>query len=368
MRATALILLAACGTDPKTIEVAIPGTQTLVTEKVDGGVWTELSGTFDRESNTTTYRIEIGDELELVAVCRPLDAQGAWQFVAGELFATSEDAEVTLGSWHAPNCEYTGYEQLGDDAITVTGTSAAAMQIAIGNRPVQSVTAGNSFTYRSNPGVHDLIAYSNSKLLIDRGRTFDGSPLAQLDVEQNGKEILEIDVGELLTTNLTVEITSSLQTRSGATFSWSSPARLFAPAQLLEPGDQQRFQLKVYDPDAPAYRWIEVSDPGQFPAETLLTPIAYAMRHTDHMGMTWSAIPDFFTTASVMTIQNGERRSTQSVTASKLWLDRHGPNALDFDLDVDGYDPSWTTDDKFFLDIKQSNPGRVTATSYIPFP
>jgi hypothetical protein len=30
------------------------------------------------------------------------------------------------------------------------------------------------------------------------------------------------------------------------------------------------------------------------------------------------------------------------VAKSKLWLERHATNTVDYDLDVDGYDPSWT--------------------------
>jgi hypothetical protein len=147
-------LLAGCGTDPKTIDLAIPGTQVLVTEKVNGGAWKKLSGQFDGDANATTYSIEIGDEYELAVVCVRSGPRDAGQFVAAEVFGTSDDPEVTLGSWDPPNCLFSGTGGLDPTGprIKISGTFDEDMDLSIGHMAPAHVTAGHLFAFTIDPG------------------------------------------------------------------------------------------------------------------------------------------------------------------------------------------------------------------------
>jgi len=349
-------LLAGCGTDPKAIDLAIPGTQVLVTEKVNGGAWKKLAGQFDGDANKTTYAIEIGDEYELAVVCIRSGPRDAGQFVAAEVFGTSDDPEVTLGSWEPPNCllsPNSGPDPIGP-RVTISGTFDEDMDIALGSKSAH-VTAGHLFAFSADTGRHDLIAYSNTKMLIQRDLPIDAdTTLTPVHVTRDGTTLLAVAV--TLSGDADEGFPSVIElirTGNRTTFYWLNEdlaGALFIPIAMLAPGDEQHFMVQWYA--GTTSRGLDLGDPTRLADATLLPRIASATRH-DGIGATWEPISEFFTSATVGTYTDA---SEQRVTASKLWLDRHGKSALDFDATVAGYDPSWTV----------AAPLKVTLTRWSP--
>jgi hypothetical protein len=149
-------------------------------------------------------------------------------------------------------------------------------------------------------------------------------------------------------------------------YSWQNEDRhgaLFAPPEVLAPGDVSHFQVTVLAALDTQQRSVEVANPADLAEVTLLPRIESGTPHEGGVGMTWTAISDFYTTATVATSSS---RSVQRVTASRSWLERHGKNELDFDLAVDGYDASWTVQLPLSVELARWNQGRVSSTSYRP--
>jgi hypothetical protein len=348
--------LAACGTDAKAIELAIPGTQVLVTEKVNGGAWRKLSGQFDSAANTTTYAIDIGDEYELVVVCLRSDTLDG-EFVAGEVFGTSDDAEITLASWRAPSCPVTA--PVSSEPVTLTGTFDEPMQLAISAKPPIVVTGGVEFKLLAEPGRHDLIAYNNLKLVIERDLQLDADlTLDAIHLATDGSSMLAAAV-DVASEDELVSVYTALQTRNGTRYTWANQkpdGALFVPSELLVPGDVRPFEVDLSGTGTT--RLINVDDPARLGEATLLPKLASVMRHGD-LGVSWTPIQDFYTTARFSTSKG---RSSANVTASRSWLERHGKSQLDFDTAVDGYDPSWVGDSYPIFSLQRWSPGLISLT------
>ncbi|MEO8550064.1 MAG: hypothetical protein ABI678_08820 [Kofleriaceae bacterium] len=361
-------LLAACGTDAHPIDLSIPGTQVLVTEKVNGGAWKKLSGDFDSVANATTYAIEIGDEYELAVVCVRSGPRDAGQFVAGEVFGTSDDPEVTLGSWKVPNClvSEAGIPDTTGAAIKVSGTFDEAMKLSIGVRTPINVGPGQAFSFTVDSGLHDLVAYSNTKMLIQHDLHLDAdTTLDPVHVASDGSSILTAVVPTIGDAEDGAPLVSDqLFTRNHTLFVFQNedPAgALFVPVEMLEPGDEQKFYVEFFS--QMQVRLVELSDPTRIGDATLLPRIEAVTPHSDELGATWTPLSEFYTTATLTTYAPSTNGSRQTVTASKSWLARHGEGELEFDLAVDGYDPSWTTAFPFTLTLTRWSPGLVVSTS-----
>lgn len=364
------LVLAACGTDPQAVEITIPGTQALVTEKVDAGAWKKPSGSFDAGANATTYSFEIGNEIEIVVVCLRSGPKDAGQFDAQEVFATSEDAAITLGSWTPPDCVHdaNGNDEPTGDEVVVSGTFDQTTHFVLGRQPAGVAAGGVPFMFSATPGPQDLVAYAGKTVLIERALDIAaGTSLGELNVARDGVLMPEIDVAGLVDVQETLMISNFLTMHSGAQYAWTSEdshAALFVPKEALAPGDVQTTFVQMFGlPYAGHYRRLS-SDPYQFSELELLSPIQSATAHAGGLGMTWTPIPEFFTDVVVASYKAND--SYRAVTASKTWLDRHGHNQLDFDVDVDGYDPSWTTVGGEVMEIERYNNHQTSATAFDP--
>ena len=340
------LLLAACGTDPKVVDLAIPGTQVLVTEKVNGGTWTKLSGHFDSTANTTTYSIEVGDEYELVAVCMRSGPRDAGQTVAGELFDTGEDPPTTLAAWEVPDCRFdsTGTLDLTDRIAQVTATFGEEMDLSVSMQPPVHVSPGEAFSIATVPGVHDLIAFHDTRFVLRRNFYVDTTAtLAPIYFDAEGLPMLSEAVVLASDPDERTDVSNRLQTVHGARFDWAhedSHGALYVPVQYLEVGDVERLEADLFPlTAATGSRGVLVDDPRRAGVVRLLPRLAASTLHPGGAGVTWTPITDDYTTATLRTRPDG---SWLSVTASKSWLAKHGDDTLDFDAEIDGYDASWS--------------------------
>lgn len=229
-----LALLAACASDPKPIEISMKGTQALVVEKIDRGAWKPVTGSFEAGTNRTMYSIEIGDELELVVVCLYSGALEG-QFVAEEVFATRDDADLTFGSWRPPNCTTAP----NGDPIRVSGTFDEQMSLAVDGGYTFPIFAGAPFSQASHTGLHDVVAYSNTKIAIVRDIEMDADTvLDPIHLARDGGQVLQAIPPLTPDPDEEVTLFNSFVTRNGTSYAWQASAAgaLFVPPELLEPG------------------------------------------------------------------------------------------------------------------------------------
>lgn len=81
------------------------------------------------------------------------------------------------------------------------------------------------------------------------------------------------------------------------------------------------------------------------------------------LGASWDPITAFYTGASIETTTLNGTRSYLRATASRGWLERHDKTSLDFDFDVDGYDPAWTSTASLTLSIQLWNLHSIASTT-----
>ncbi|MEO8550065.1 MAG: hypothetical protein ABI678_08825 [Kofleriaceae bacterium] len=245
------------------------------------------------------------------------------------------------------------------------------MDISVGAMAPAHVTAGHIFAFTTEPGRHDVIAYGNTKLLIQRDLQLEADTvLAPVHVTSEGTSMLSATVAIAVDPDeWAPSIYDVLTTSNGTYFSWldENPAgALFVPLEVLGPGDKQEFTVGWYRYTSPTLatptRTLVVSDPTRLDETTLLPKVTAATRHGDAVGVTWVPIADFYTTATIATLTSDD--SEQRVTASKKWLERHGKSELDFDLAVDGYDSSWVTTLPLQLTLERWSPGARSLTSF----
>jgi hypothetical protein len=338
------VVIAACGTDAAPISVVVPGQQALFTAKLGTAGWKAIAGTYDANTNATTYQIAISGDFELVVVCQ----RQSGTFAATNLLGTADDAEVTLGSWKAPDCVKTPggvRPPPTDQLVTITGMAPPNTTIAVDYS--KHVVNTTPFSFTTWPGIHDVIAYGNAQILITHDVDLGEHPdLGAVPLIEQGAQVLSAtyDLSGVGTDDETVIAQTQISTRNGTYFYWIDPpgSPTFMPPSELAAGDEQLFSISFSASDGMSARYAHVTSFDPVPTSFDFLPrLGPATAPAGLVSATWTPLTEFYTTVSVIGQQNS---SIQSVTASKLWMERHSTTQLAFDLAVDGYDPAWLLD------------------------
>jgi hypothetical protein len=334
------VVIAACGTDAAPISVVVPGQQALFTAKLGTAGWKAIAGAYDANANTTTYQIAISGDFELAVVCQRQNGT----FDATNLFGTADDAEVTLGSWKAPDCVKTPDGILPpptDQLVTITGMAPPNTTIAVDY--FKHVINTTPFSFTTWPGIHDLIAYGNAEVLITHDVDLGTHPdLGAVPLIEQGAQVIaaSYDLSGATGPDETVTAQTQISTRNGTEIYWNDPAAspTFIPASELAPGDSQSFTIAFGSNDGSSRSLLVTSFDPVPSGSDLLPRLGPATAPTGAVSATWTPLTEFYTTVTVFGRQND---SIQSVTASKLWMERHSTTQLSFDLAVDGYNSTW---------------------------
>ena len=338
------VVIAACGTDAPPLQVVVPGQPVLFTGKLGTAGWKPIAGAYDANANATTYQIAISGDFELAVVCQ----RPSGTFVATNLLGTADDAEVTLGSWAAPNCvkDPNGIPPPPtDQLVTITGMAPPNTTIAVDT--FKHVTGATLFSFMTWPGIHDVVAYGNAQILITHDVDLGTHPdLGAVPLIEQGAQVISAtyDLSEATGSDEIPYAQTQVWTRNGSVLAWNDPAGspTFMPASELAAGDQQRFTLGFSASDAMSARYAVVTSFDPVPSSfDFLSRLGPATAPAGLVSATWTPLTEFYTTVSVIGVQNS---SIQTVTASKLWMERHSTTQLAFDLAVDGYDPAWLLD------------------------
>jgi hypothetical protein len=322
----------------------LPGQQALFTAKLGTAGWKSIAGTYDANANATTYQIAISGDFELAVVCQRQDGT----FAASNLLGTADDAEVTLGSWAAPNCVKDPFGVLPpptDQLVTITGTAPPNTTIAADN--FKYVVGLTPFSFMTWPGIHDVVAYGNAQILITHDVDLGTHPdLGAVPLIEQGAQVIAAtyDLSEATGTDETPYAQTQISTRNGTELYWNDPpgSPTFMPPSELAGGDEERFNLGFSANDGMSARYARVTSFDPVPSSfDFLSRLGPATAPAGLVSATWTPLTEFYTTVSVVGQQNS---SIQSVTASKLWMERHSTTQLAFDLAVDGYDPAWLLD------------------------
>lgn len=321
-------LLAACGTDPKTISLVVPGAPILFEGKLAGS-WQTLTGTYD--GVVTTYTLSFDGEFELLLV----SACGATSD-ASELFGTLDDAEIAIGSWSFHRCDAV---ETGDP-ITVTGTMIDANDVAVdasGPHHNNSGESGYEFTASTRAGLHDLVTWNDARFAIVHDMDLaDGTDLGAISLGTGSSPIyteglaVTVDPDEEATTLV------ELVTRNGTRVNWSqAPEHVyFMPPDQLGPGDAETFTFVAWAGNNSA-RFATATQFADIPSKVELLPRVEAVNGAaDALNVTWTPFADYFTSA---TARYTSGLGGRDVTVTNLWLERH-PGPVAFDELVPGFD------------------------------
>jgi hypothetical protein len=333
------VVIAACGTDTPPISMVVSGQQALFTAKLGTAGWKAIAGRYDANTNATTYELAISGDFELAVVCQRQDGT----FVASNLLGTADDAEVTLGSWKAPDCvkNPNGIPPPPTDQL-VTITLMAPPNTTIAVDTFKHVTSTAPLSFMTWPGIHDVVAYGNAQILITHDVDLGTHPdLGAVPLIEQGAQVIaasyDLSGGG---SDETTYAQTQISTRNGTELSWNEPATspTFIPTSELEPGDEQGFVVGYSSNDGSG-RYLRATSFDPVPAVSDFLPrLGPATAPTGVVSATWTPLTEFYTTVTVIGQQNN---SIQSVTASKLWMERHSMTQLSFDLAVDGYNSTW---------------------------
>jgi hypothetical protein len=314
--------LAACGSETMTIDLLAPGQQRYFEGQIDGRPWQKLTGTFDGAA--TTYELSIDGDFELVMACE----YGAGTFVGGELFGTVDDAIVTIGTWNVPSCI------AGEDVapnVPVIGMLGTPGAITIADAMQIVPDAETSFSLLVTPGVHD-IAFTNTNFDISIQHDVRIATATDLGaLPSPASPMVTNDYEASLTPDELANAWTQVVTRNGTTLTFVSDPKtsVFVPPDQLAYGDAQtyHFVAQGYGTYRSAVASGFVNTPQQFDLLAQVMPFAWTVG--EH-SVRWTPITDFYSTAS---IEFSDSFGTETMTASKFWLERHATTRLVFDED-----------------------------------
>lgn len=335
------LVVAGCGTNaPPPIPVVVPGQPALMTLKLGTGGWKAVAGSFDANANATTYQVEVTDDFELVGVCvRPNGV-----FMASEVFGTVDDATITLGAWTVPNCvkQTNGFPPppaTPTVMFTATGEIASTLSFDSEAHPLQPDMPRTFSTWQ---GLHDLVEVdpTTNRIFIQHDVEIDGGTSIASEVSTEGEPLLMQPYAYTPQAGEGVNVETYLLTAHGAFYISQQPdhsTAFFVPPDQLAPGDLQKFEFNISA--APNFtRGAYTTHFDQtVPEFGLLPQISGVTTEPGELGASWTPFSDFYTHVLVSIFGT----SSQFVAKSKLWLERHATHTVDFDMSVDGYDPTW---------------------------
>lgn len=338
-----VVMVAACGTDSIRVPITVPGRPALFSGRTNGGAWHSFAG--EPEAKTTSYTVDVDGDFELALVC----VHSNRAVVAGEVFGTFDDADVTIGSWQVPDC--TEPATAVAPTIDITGQLDTQGNVAIDDR-VRYVIGGEPFDLAVAEGLHDIVVHSNFTVLIEHDRELtESTSVGTLPIAARGTPMVSksFSVSTDPDERRPIVVTT-LETRNGTQFSWPNQPldqAVFVPPEQLAANDTQRFE--VYVQGGSGARWASLSHFDQVPPDFGLLPrLEPIATLPEGIAAIWSPLHAFYTTAGFVAAAGGGTGGTGTyvneahVTASKLWIERNSPSLLTFDDQVPGYRTEWS--------------------------
>jgi hypothetical protein len=311
--------LAACGTDPTSIQLVVAGPRPVYfMAQIAGRPWQAITGTYDGINNA--YELEIDGDFELAMVCDDM------AFRAGELFGTADDAIVTIGSWHAPCAEAPPVIEIGGPKFEVLGGLDRQGFVNIGSQRVIVNDPDQPFMMELPAGTYDVMYTSfNFVVGILHDRVIAGpTNLGRLSFD-TASSMLTNDYEFATTANEIGDASTNVVTRNNtvADFNYPPSQAVFIAGDQLGYGDNQSFTYSTGLRSGSVIDFASV--PKQF---DLLAPLQPYGWNKSTRSIQWSQTGEFFTTVSV---EFDDGTNSEAITASKLWIEQHDPQVLAVD-------------------------------------
>jgi hypothetical protein len=328
-------LLAACGSDPDltpyTVDTRVDGAATgaLVAHQAPGG-WAAAT---ENTAGVFTFP-PAGEDVVFAVACPPSDRDGRIGVDVAIEYGTLLDSEHALAR---PCWSFVPDERF--DATVKVVPAEASLSIASWTLP--SVGGDGVGELPVTVGSFDVLSFTPSRVLIERGVSFPRSETLVMDVESRGTDRQLLDLappplaeGEVLSTEYAFRTAGGTQ---GMTLFPATDVRI-VPDALTIAGDRHR--LVVSAERDQSRRWALASSP-------LTTDLVRAMDLPHGFGnvtasadgglaVRWSARPaDGASGLQVSLGQNAGGPVRWTASYDDAWLTRH-------DQDVDG---SWTPPD-----------------------
>jgi hypothetical protein len=349
MRKLALVLLAACGGSdhhhdvtlepdaaidspaPKTpvaVELDVYGPAPVLVAYRDGaGAWQTPTGDAGRYSLTVT------DDYQVVVACNE----------NGDIQSTQISATVDDGSRQYAFC----MDESGNNTppVAVTGSMKQPGTVYLQN-VVDSTTPNWNVSLDVTPGTHDLVAVDNQHRILMR-RGLDLTTAATLDpIDLTGAPMMtaySLQIANAGTDSISTFL--DLMT-SNDDVQWSSQtAEIWGPpASLVGSSDFQYVSAIAFAGNA--YRWDGHELTGTETSFTLpdaLTGVTFSGASAG-----WTTLPTYDKVELDLESGNGQNTISQSVQATKRWIDAKHATSLAFDAQPPGYQASWNVNASSF--------------------
>lgn len=347
MRKLALVLLAACsGSDhhqqvaiidsaidstpdappvaPTQVTVAVFGTTPALVAYRDGGsAWQTPTG--DGSGN---YTLTVTNDYQMVVACHD-SANASSQL----LEATAADGRQLVF------CSVPGSGT--PTTVAMTGHMVQAGDVWFGDT-ASSTTAPWDFTLNTTPGMHDVIAMSTAHgMVIRRNQNVTtGGAIPSIDVANEGTAMtsIQLTINGVGSDTLDTELDLFTQNEF-ATWLGSTPTIYAPPASLLTASDFQFLFVQAHN--ATSARFADTQFTGSettFDLPPALTGIAFGAGKAS-----WGSLPAYDQATFDMQ-QSGTLAISQSVVATKGWIEATHATSLGFDAMPPGFDASWSVD------------------------
>lgn len=209
-----------------------------------------------------------------------------------------------------------------------------------------SATGPWNFSLNVPIGVHDLVAYDSSDMLIRRNQTISGATsISTVDLSQGGSAMTPVTLtinnrqsGDTLKADLDLALSNGFATLTG-----SSATILTPPSSLLLPSDLEFLFLSIRTPTTFRYADAQFStSQTTFDLMPVLAGISYSQSGGVLAGA-WGTLPsNREIEMSLYTSSSSSTSSFQRVSATQGWLAAKSASQIGFDVSPPGYDSSWS--------------------------
>jgi hypothetical protein len=286
------------------------------------------------------YHLSVTDDYAVITGCR--DAHGVvtgMQLLMRDESPVGATCAVPTAIAPSPRPSFDGAH------VKVTGKMKQVGTVALRGVAEKHAVADYDFTLDVAPGVQDLIAYDDARVLVKRDLDIEADTrLEPIDVEEDGvpfaAQPLHVDDNQ----NAAVRAALTWSTPStSVTLAAVGDTLVQPPASLIADGDELRVSAETSD--ATHDRWIAQPYAAGTPVRIFL-PARIDARFVDDahaIGARLGAFPAAdLTIASAQTVDGQLQR--QYVVASKSWLIATFPASIAFDTSAPGFADAWSID------------------------
>jgi hypothetical protein len=287
------------------------------------GSWTEPERDADGR-----YELHVTHDYEIVTAC----GESFFGFEAYLDRFTVDDGPHQI-VW---GCFWTAF-QPAPTQVSIRGTMLQRGSVSFDD-VAHSETAPWTFQLEVTPGIHDLIAFSSTRIALRRGQEVTGSgSIATIDLAAEGTalEIHRFTVAtvpnEIVRSELWLETAHGRAAIPGGIADVLSP-----PASLREPGD--RLELSIRAQTARTRRALHGPFVPPLGTIDLLPPLDVSFSFPNlTLWASWTELPRHLQAGLVVFAFNG----SQEVWATRSWLEARGAAHLAFEGLPEDYDPAW---------------------------